>query len=379
MPRALVTEVNERGALEACRALHAAGYEVVGVAQTRLAPGHWSRAVKRRLRLPSPRVDEDGFVEGLAGAVDETRADVLVPGGEGSMLAISRRRDRFEGVLHGLPPDEVVQRALDKLELLEVAQACGFTAPPGEVCSTVQDALAAARRLGYPVGLKPPRSIVRSEQGLRQQTIAIAADEAALEEAAAASATPFVVQTFVTDPVRISVAGVLAGGELRALAVARYLRVWPPRAGSACCAETIEPAADLVERVEALLRAVGWEGIFELELLDLPEGLAAIDLNPRVFGWMALARHAGANLPRIWCDWLRGSARPLVSTRAGVTYRWEDAELMHVVRNLLAGRVREARQILRPRPGTVHGYVRLRDPAPLVAHVLDVAARAVSR
>ena len=50
---------------------------------------------------------------------------------------------------------------------------------------------------------------------------------------------------------------------------------------------------------------------------------------------------------------------------------------MHVVRNLLAGRVREARQILRPRPGTVHGYVRLRDPAPLVAHVLDVAARAV--
>ena len=74
---------------------------------------------------------------------------------------------------------------------------------------------------------------------MRQQKIAVAADETMLEEAAAAAATPFVVQQFVTDPVKLSCAGVRAGGELRAVTVARHVRMWPPGAGSASFAETI--------------------------------------------------------------------------------------------------------------------------------------------
>lgn len=380
MARALVTEVAERGALEACRGLDAAGYEVTGVAQTRLAPGHWSRAVAQRLRLPNPRTDEDAFVDTLAGAVAETWPDVLVPGGEGSMLAISRRRDRFAAVMHGLPTEDVVDRSLDKLLLLELAENAGLAPPPSEICVSVAEARAAARAIGYPVAVKPPRSIVRTDGGMRQEAIALATDDGSLEEAAAAAAAPFVVQRFVLDPVRLSCAGVRVRGELRAVAVARYLRMWPPRAGAASYAETVEPPARLVAGVEALLEAVGWEGIFEVEVLELPGGgLAAMDLNPRVFGWMTLAHHAGANLAAIWCDALLGQVGPRVVARAGVAYRWEDAELLHLLRSLRAGRMAEARELLRPRRGAVHGYGRLRDPGPLAARMLDVAVRSVAR
>jgi predicted ATP-grasp superfamily ATP-dependent carboligase len=378
--RALVTEVGERGALEACRGLRAAGYAVTGVAPTRLAPGHWSRAVQRRLRLPDPRADEAEFAEALAAALRETEHDVLLPGGEGSLLAISRRRELLGDVLHGLPPDDVVGRALDKVLLLEAAETCGLEPPPSLVCATVADARAAARALGFPVVVKPPRSIVSTDGRMRQQAIAIAPDEPALEAAAADSASPFVVQRFEPEARRISCAGVRVGGELRGLAVARYLRMWPPRAGAASAAETIAPPEELVTRVEALLDAIDWDGIFEVEVLALPGGrYAAMDLNPRVFGWMALAGRAGANLPAIWCDALRGENRPPVVARPGVAYRWEDAELLHVLRRLRTGEIREAARLLRPRKGTVYGYGRRRDPAPLAARLLDAAARNLDR
>lgn len=378
--QALVTEVGERGALEACRGLHAAGYAVSGVAPTRLAPGHWSRSVARRLRLPDPRADEAGFVDGLAGVLRETEHDVLLPGGEGSLLAISRGRELLGDVLHGLPPAEVVDRALDKVVLLQAAEACGLAAPPSEVCTTAAEARAAARALGYPVVVKPPRSIVRTDGRMRQQAIAIAEDDEALDAAAASSATPFIAQRFEREAVRNSCAGVRVAGELRALAVARFLRMWPPRAGAASSAETIAPPRELVTRVESLLGSIGWDGIFEVEVLALPDGrFAAMDLNPRVFGWMALAGRAGANLAAIWCDALRGNTRPLIVARPGVAYRWEDAELLHLARRLRAGRFREAGRLLRPRRPTVYGYGRWRDPAPLAARLIDAAVRNLDR
>jgi predicted ATP-grasp superfamily ATP-dependent carboligase len=378
--RALVTEVGERGALEACRGLHAAGYAVSGVAPTRLAPGHWSRSVELRLRLPDPREDEAGFVGALAGALRETRHDVLLPGGEGSMLAISRRRELLGDVPHGLPPDEVVDRALDKVALLEAAEASGLAPPPSRVCTTTEEARAAARSLRYPVVVKPPRSIVRTDGRMQQQAIAIAEDEEALESAAAGSARPFIVQRFETEAVRVSCAGVRLAGELRALAVARFQRMWPPRAGAASSAETIEPPPGLVTRVEALLDAIGWEGIFEVEVLGFAKGrFATMDLNPRVFGWMALAGGAGANLAAIWCNALRGSEGPVTVARPGVAYRWEDAELLHVLRRLRAGEIRKAAKVLRPRKPTVYGYGRWRDPAPLAARLVDAAVRNLDR
>jgi predicted ATP-grasp superfamily ATP-dependent carboligase len=156
--------------------------------------------------------------------------------------------------------------------------------------------------------------------------------------------------------------------------------MWPPGAGSASFAETIEPPAELVSRVEALLESVGWEGIFEVEVLSLPDGrLAAMDLNPRVFGWMTLARQAGVNIAAIWCDAIRGEIRPRVTARPGVAYRWEDAELFHLVRSLLGGRFDEARSVLRPRRGTAYGYGRLNDPGPLAARMIDVTVRRVAR
>jgi predicted ATP-grasp superfamily ATP-dependent carboligase len=123
-----------------------------------------------------------------------------------------------------------------------------------------------------------------------------------------------------------------------------------------------------------MVSVVGWRGIFELELLLLPNGrYTAIDFNPRVYGSLALALAAGVNLPAIWCDWLLGrdTARA-PSPRRNVLYRREDSELRNAAAALRGRGLRSAVEILRPRRNVAHAYYSLRDPLPAVARAVGL-------
>jgi predicted ATP-grasp superfamily ATP-dependent carboligase len=177
-----------------------------------------------------------------------------------------------------------------------------------------------------------------------------------------------------------SCAGVFAGDQLLALSLARYLRTWPPDAGSAALAETIPVCDELASQVSAVLRTLGWYGIFELELLRRPDGgYAALDLNPRPYGSLALAIRAGADLPRIWCGWLLGERPEPVRARPGISYRWEDAELRRFLWELRGGRLRAAAAVARPRAATTHPLLHWDDPAPVLAQAIGLGNRAIRR
>jgi len=378
--RVLVTEAADRGPLAACRSLAAAGYTVSAVAETRLAAAHWSRACDRRLIAPDPKRDPAAFVAAIAEIVRNSEYAALLPGGDASLLALSEHGRSLEELVRiGLPTHDVVERSLDKMLLLDEAAAVGMPAPPSRVCTSPEEALRAAEEIGYPVVLKPPRSIVGGSVGRRQQRIAMADAAADVEIAAKATGAPWIVQRFEQRAERLSCAGVIADGRLLAVAVARYKRMWPPLAGSASFAETVTPREDLVSATEKLLRAIGWDGIFELEVLALPDGsLATMDLNPRLFGWLTLAVAAGADLPAVWCDSLLGSrGRGPVVARSGVGYRWEDAEACNVFWLLRRGRLGATAQLLRPRRGVVHAHFNLRDPGPMLARPVEAIARRI--
>src|SRR4029077_6089415 len=105
----------------------------------------------------------------------------------------------------------------------------------------------------------------------------------------------------------------------------------------------------LLERVESVVERLGHRGIFELELLEQADGrYGAIDLNPRPFGWLALAPQAGVNLPALHCDSLRGRAIATVPARVGVRYRWEDGDLRHVGSRVRSTRSPAAFAALKP-------------------------------
>lgn len=376
-PRVLLTNGEGRATVAACRCLAAAGYRVSVVAGARPAASHWSRACEERIHLPDPVHDPAGFIDGLGELVRDTPYAVLVPGSDGALAAISSARSRLEPhVKLGLPSPGAVEASLDKLRLLEAARAAGLSSPRTVVCDNDEEAAAAARELGFPVVLKPAKAILEQNGRWSRPNTCVVADQAELEELLPAYGHPTLVQARERGVV-YSCAGVMASDASLALVTSRYRRTWPPDAGEVAYSETVETAPDLARGIETMLLSLQWEGLFEVELIRRADGsFAAIDLNPRLYGSLAVAVAAGAALPVIWCDWLLNGSAVRSHPLPGVRYRWEEGDLRHLLWQLRRGQMGEAMEILVPHRGVVHPNFRLSDPGPLFARALQLAGRA---
>jgi predicted ATP-grasp superfamily ATP-dependent carboligase len=380
--RVLVTDGETRAAVAVTRGLADAGFEVaaVAVAHVRPAAAHWSRSVAQRIPMPDPLTEEAGFLAALERTLRAGDFSVLLPGGDASLLSVSSGRHRLDPLVRiGLPPHENVQRSLDKTDLVLTAARHGLGSPPTVICHTSAQALEAASEIGFPVVVKPLSSIIGDMTPRRRSGSVLAADADELRRAMTTFGGSGMVQQHVRGGV-VSFGGVFGGGRLLAEAVSRYHRTWYPTAGNACYSETIEAPAILRERVAALMKDLGWQGLFELELIDRGDGTwHAIDLNPRAYGSLALAIGAGANLPAIWCRHLLGSDSAPVKAVPGVFYRWTEADLRHALWQLRNRRGAAAAEVLTLHRGVVHPYLRSGDPGPGVARMLELGCKAVKR
>jgi len=378
--RILVTEAEERSVLSACRGLKKAGYDVSAAASRSGAEGQWSRSCSERIRLPDPQQNGASFVDSLEKRLREKKYSVLIPGTEASLLAVSENRRRLERLTRiGLPSHRAVLRSLDKVAVLGEAMAAGLHPPPSAICANPNEAKDACNELGFPVVVKAARSFTPGA-GETKRTVVVVSDEVALVKEASRLGTPVTVQRFETGMPLFSCSGVFADGHMLALTSARVLRTWPPLAGSFSFMETVSSSPSLVARISALLSAIQWQGIFQIDFLDRgKERFSFLDLNPRVFASLALDIESGANLPGVWCDWLLGRDVEVVSARPGVRYRWEEGELRYCLYELRRRRLRAAGAVIRPRRRVIHGHFQIGDPAPTVAWLFGVWRRSLRR
>jgi predicted ATP-grasp superfamily ATP-dependent carboligase len=180
----------------------------------------------------------------------------------------------------------------------------------------------------------------------------------------------------------LSCAGATTGDRFLGLAVSRYERTWPAAAGNVSASMTVPPPRGLAEAAERLVQALGWRGLFEIELIQHADGsMTAIDFNPRIYGSLALSEAAGAPLAALWCDWLTRARSPAaaVVARPGVRYRWEEAEARNVAEALSARRLWRVWATLRPRRKVARALFRRDDPGPLLARAAFLAARLANR
>ena len=376
MSTVVVTDAEERAVLGACRGLTRGGYRVCAVARGRAAATHWSRSCAERVVLPDSRRDVHRFIDRLEELVRSGRYAALIPGTDASLLAVSEHRDRLEGSTRlGLPSREAVRRSVDKRVLLEAAVGAGLGQPPSRACADNSQAETAAEELGYPVVLKPVQSFLPVNGGFRQQGVTIVADAEELRRSLAERTPPLIVQRYERGRF-VSCTGVFAGGRLLALTTSRVLRLWPPTAGMHTYSETVRAPDGLAERARRLLADVGWQGIFQLQMLELSDGrYSVLDLNPRVFASITLDEYAGANLAAVWCDWLLGRDPLPVVAQPARRYRWEEGELCHLAWQLRHRRLRAAAAVILPHRRVTHSWFRLTDPGPLVARAVDLAIR----
>ncbi len=370
--RVLVTDAKERSAVAACQSLHRRGYRVGAASSESRAPAQWSRFSNYRHRIPDPRDDTEAFVREVAALVRSHDYTIVLPGSDASVLAISEHRELFDPDLAlGLPSREIVGRCLSKLELTAAAADAGLAVPETVVAESPEEARRLAEQFGYPLLLKPRSTVFDADGRKLQHSSARIADRDTLDALLPDFGLPCLLQRCAAGPL-LSFAGVFAEGELLGVAFSRYLRTWRPEAGSVSHSITETPSQHLRERVGDLVGSLGWQGIFELELIETAPGTySAIDFNPRLYGSLALAVSAGAPLPALWCDSLLGRDPAPCVARAGYSYRWEDAELRNLFTYLRRGRLAAAASVVRPRRHTTKAYFRWSDPAPILVRAMD--------
>jgi hypothetical protein len=330
-----------RSAVATVRALGRAGFRVAATTGRRRSLAGASRYCRSPVQVPT--VTEPGFTDqAFANAVraELARNDYLavMPTSDAALLALGRP----------------IGHLVDKACLAEGARNAGLALPPTRVFARWQDLLIAADGLDYPLVVKPTVS--------RWRPIRIETRERLR------SADPrrgaLLVQPFI-DAQMSSIAGVTWRGELIAAVHQRYLRTWPRECGTSSAAVTVEPDLHLEGALLRLLE--GYEGVFQAQFA----GPYLLDLNPRPYGSLPLAVAAGANLPAIHCDLLRGYPVLPVRARPGIFYRWVEADIRHVWQSLRAGTMTlpEAAMALRPQMGTAHSTESLNDLGPALARI----------
>ncbi len=387
--------------LATCRSLHRAGYEVTAASSTALAAAQWSRSCSRRLRLADARESSSRFVEQLREELTSRPYSTLIAGSDSALLAVSQLRGRLETFTTlGLPSPSIVERVMHRECLSRAAEQVGMPSATSIRCANIEEALAAAAQLGFPVALKSVDAAESRAQSVESvpkgQVVSSAAE---LATAAALFKGDMLIQRWIAGEV-VSLGGVFAEGRLLGIATSRYLRMWPPESGSVASSVSIAPPPELLEAVRRLMLVIGWQGIFELELIQSgPATFVPIDLNPRPYGSMALAEAAGVPLAALWCDWLLGRRRSHVHalpgqtdtrtprdpsstsatllSRTDVRYRWEDGDFRHLVSQLCRGRYRIVLRALRPRRRVTHAHFQRADPLPLLARVAYLGKRAI--
>jgi predicted ATP-grasp superfamily ATP-dependent carboligase len=122
----------------------------------------------------------------------------------------------------------------------------------------------------------------------------------------------------------------------------RRLREKPPTGGVSVLSESIAPGPELLSQSERLLAELNWTGVAMVEFRRAPDGRPVLmEINPRPWGSLQLAAHAGVDFPSLMVALFRGEAIPAVEPRIGVRMRWLLGDVDHLYISLRRAEVRK--------------------------------------
>ena len=290
----------------------------------RLAPAAVSRFVDRVYPVPLAIEDwrrggleeantaaEEAYVRAVLEICERESLDTVFPTWDPEVLLLSKNKDRLarRGITVPVPEWTVLRRAMDKHTLIRAASELGFACPRTYLPGAPEEATELAKRLGYPVVVKPRFSV-------RGRGSSLVTDPAKLEETVRRVQPTFgmpMLQEWIPGGLdqRISVAVTLdQAGRAVTVHARRHVRTVLRSFVSLPCAQASCTETPVVSDAIRLLRALGYVGHARVQVkIDPRDGVAKLmEINCRP-GY------------RIWCEISVGQPVPLlcVQIHRGVT------------------------------------------------------------
>lgn len=316
------------------------GFVVIAVTR-RGTPSALSHSRWASLReIPAPEVDAPSAQRALIELLDEIRRTdayaehVLLPLDDTALWLLSAAALASGWVFAGPRNNSALMLALDKRRQVEAAREAGLRVPPTIIAASIGELQSLP--FAFPVILRPALAMRVLDSKILKGRNWICADTAELNAAARAwnGAGAMLVQPYI-EGIGEGVFGMMTPAGVVCWSAHRRLRMMNPHGSgsSACVSRAVDE--DIKNAIGSFLTAVGWSGMFMVELLrDTKGSLHFVEFNGRAWGSMALARRLGLEYPAWSVRHALGrdlSAADVPAPRAGVVCRNLGRELMHLL------------------------------------------------
>jgi predicted ATP-grasp superfamily ATP-dependent carboligase len=330
-----VTDGHWRKTLAAVRALGQNHIQITVGESTWLSMSAFSRYCHKGIVYPSPRLSPHNFLEFIHDLLTKKPFRMLLPMEEDTAYLLSGHLDTFSRLTYlPLPPRNTFKRVRNKANVLRLAEQMGIPIPQTWHIQDLSQLDGIADMLPYPVVIKPQISsgalgvaYPKNQQELKKtyQTIH--------------QHFPFpMIQEFIPREGNGYGASFLFDEQscLKAGFVHKRLREYPVTGG----ASTLRVSTrhdDIYDMARALLEKIGWFGVAMVEFkVDPRDGLPKLmEINPRFWGSLSLAIHAGVNFPLLLHKMAMGEHfDPVETYRPGIACRWLiPGDMLHFICN----------------------------------------------
>jgi len=189
-----------------------------------------------------------------------------------------------EGVkILGTPP-QIIDLAEDRDRFRQVMNRLGIPQPESDMASTIEEALAAAARIGYPLMVRPSyvlggraMEIVRDEEMLREYVAA--ATEVSPER-------PILIDKFLEDAIEAEADAIADGTDAFVPAIMEHIELAGIHSGdSACVIPPVSIPAQHMDTLEEYTRRIAVElqvvGLMNIQYAIYKDRIFVLEANPR--------------------------------------------------------------------------------------------------
>jgi len=332
-----ITDGDQRAALALVRALGREGISVtVGSTGENSLAGS-SRYCARQVCYPSPQTQAAAFQACLRAEMQQGQFQVLLPLTDITMRVVAQMRGTLPPLVQvPIPSEDKIQEAQDKRHVLMLAKELGIACPETFMLSDDENLAEVARKVHYPVVIKPRFSWWHQNGTWSSGNVQYAHDPEDLVSKYHNS-NQLIPGPLVQERIAGEGRGVFLlswNGELKAAFCHRRLREKPPWGGVSVYRESIPLDQGLVDKSFALLQAIGWQGPAMVEFkIDSRTGEPNLmEVNGRFWGSLQLAIDAGINFPFLFYQLVIGKDPPATfDYKAGVKSRWLLGDLDHLL------------------------------------------------
>lgn len=339
-----------------------------------LAMSRFSKHCKSFTKLPEFFLEPEAYFKAVCDAMKKTGAKVLLPGHEDVGIFAKYKNEIPQDIRVVIPDKETYDLAEDKHAILGLAKETGCPTPTTFEVTETSELENIAESLDWPVIIKT--KIGNSAKGVRtahsKQELLEKFNELIDTYKLKKERWP-VIQEFLPGET-VGVCMVYNKGHCIESFAEKYLRCKElNRFGTSTLREPFDNPK-LISKAVSILDKLQWHGVAHLDFIADKDGVfKLIEVNPRLWGALALSFFAGVDFPYLWyLTALDRDIPPQNTTQIkDIKCRWVVGECLASFEMIKHGKFAELIKLITPHRNCYHDDFILSDPVPFIFEILD--------